>query len=213
MSKPTAKREFLGIGEIVARARVSRKALRLYAQRGLRRPSTYSPSGYRLYEPDVLQHLMQIVLLKRAGLTLDELGQLLERDARASASLLADRVATLEHEVVVETQTLIARRFLARQVDLPRGLGIEPLLESINVSRKFYLRITEAQRNEIRLRAEQMGKCLTADEQEALRERAKQCGTDRITQLEHASPELIAEIGAARDAGLSPTDPEVAHMG
>src|SRR5580698_4551905 len=78
MSNPTtATKSYLRIGQIARRSGVSAKALRLYEQRGLLKPCTHSEAGYRLYGPDALRRLMQIVVLKRSGFTLAEIGGLL----------------------------------------------------------------------------------------------------------------------------------------
>ena len=94
MSTSTAK--FLRIGAIASRTGVSAKALRIYEQRGLLTPCTHSPAGYRLYGPVALQRLMQIVLLKRSGFTLAQVGRLLSHDAGAAAVLLDERIASLQ---------------------------------------------------------------------------------------------------------------------
>ena len=58
---------YLRIGQIAERSGVSAKALRLYEQRGLLKPCAHSESGYRLYGPNALQRLMQVLILKRSG--------------------------------------------------------------------------------------------------------------------------------------------------
>ncbi|HTD29008.1 MAG TPA: MerR family transcriptional regulator, partial [Xanthomonadaceae bacterium] len=73
MSKPTTTRHYLRIGQIAKRSGVSIKALRLYAERGLLKPCTHSEAGYRLYGPEALRRLMQIVVLKRSGFTLAQI--------------------------------------------------------------------------------------------------------------------------------------------
>ena len=145
---------------------------------------------------------MQIVLLKRAGFTLAEIGVLLEHDAQTAADVLADRIAVLEQEVTVKTQALNALRFAARRAGLTAVLSVEQLLESINMSSKLDMRFTEAQRKEFRQRAEKIGKCFTAEEQEAFRKRAEILGEDRIAQVEHEWPELIVQVRAAMDASI-----------
>jgi len=55
---------FLTIGQIARRTGVSAKALRLYEQRGLLRPTTHSLAGYRLYGPEALERIMQLALLR-----------------------------------------------------------------------------------------------------------------------------------------------------
>lgn len=59
--------------EIVERSGVSRKALRLYEARGILPLPRRTPSGYRLYSPDVLGLLGFVQQSRRLGLTLGEI--------------------------------------------------------------------------------------------------------------------------------------------
>jgi DNA-binding transcriptional MerR regulator len=193
MSKPTTTRQYLRIGQLAARSGVSAKALRLYEQRGLLKPCTHSESGYRLYGPDALRRLMQIVVLKRSGFSLAEIGQLLARDSSAAAHLLAARIETLERDVADRTQALETLRRMARRVGSASTLDIDQLLESIHMSSTLKVDLSDTERN-------------------AFRKRAEQLGADGMEAAQRAWPELIAQVRAAMDAGTSATDPSVVEM-
>jgi hypothetical protein len=77
---------YLRIGELAARSGVSAKALRLYEQRGLLQPAAHSAAGYRLYGSAALAQLGQILLLRRAGFSLAQIGRLLRRVCCVNAS-------------------------------------------------------------------------------------------------------------------------------
>jgi len=62
--------------ETASRFGVSIKALRLYEQRGLLTPQR-SEAGWRTYGPDQIARLHQILALKRLGLPLAKIGELL----------------------------------------------------------------------------------------------------------------------------------------
>lgn len=51
-------------GEIAKKAGISQKAVRLYDEKGLLRPSEYSEGNYRLYYKEVLLVLENIITLK-----------------------------------------------------------------------------------------------------------------------------------------------------
>lgn len=191
MSKPTAN-SYLRIGQIAERSGVSAKALRLYEQRGLLKPCTHSESGYRLYGPDALRRLMQIVVLKRSGFSLAEIGQLLARDSTA-AHLLAARIQTLERDVADRTQALEVLRRMARRVGSASTLDIDQLLESIHMGSTLKVDLTDSERV-------------------AFRKRAEQLGADGMEAAQRAWPELIAQVRAAMDAGTPTTDPSVVVM-
>ena len=88
--------------EVARRFGVSIKALRLYERRGLLKPLR-SKSGWRTYGPDQIARLHQILALKRLGLSLASIGQLL-----ASADTL-DGVLALQDQALVQEGRRIAR--------------------------------------------------------------------------------------------------------
>lgn len=80
------ERKHLLAGEFATAARLSPKALRLYAEQGLLLPASVDPAtGYRFYSPEQLPRARLIGRLRRLGLPLARIGFLadLEPDARA----------------------------------------------------------------------------------------------------------------------------------
>ena len=60
-------------GEIAKKAGVSQKAIRLYDEKGLLKPSDYSEGNYRLYDKEALLILEKIIALKQVGFSLEEI--------------------------------------------------------------------------------------------------------------------------------------------
>ena len=60
-------------GEMAKKAGVSQKAIRLYDEKGLLKPTDYSEGNYRLYDEAALQILEKIVALKQIGFSLEEI--------------------------------------------------------------------------------------------------------------------------------------------
>ncbi|MCQ2520065.1 MAG: MerR family transcriptional regulator [Lachnospiraceae bacterium] len=60
-------------GEIAKKAGVSQKAVRLYDEKGLLKPSDYSEGNYRLYDNEALLVLEKIIALKQIGFSLEEI--------------------------------------------------------------------------------------------------------------------------------------------
>ena len=60
-------------GEIAKKAGVSQKAVRLYDEKGLLKPTDYSEGNYRLYDKEALDILEKIVALKTIGFSLEEI--------------------------------------------------------------------------------------------------------------------------------------------
>jgi DNA-binding transcriptional MerR regulator len=100
--------KYLRAGEFGAAARLSPKALRIYAEQGLLVPADIDPAtGYRCYAPDQLPRARLIARLRQLGLPLARVGFLADLTPQARAlelrgwlraqrALLDDRAAVVE---------------------------------------------------------------------------------------------------------------------
>ena len=91
----TPRAPFLSPSEAARRFSVSVKALRLYEQRGLVAPKR-TAAGWRVYGPDEMTRLAEIVALRELGLSLGQIGRVLEGDASCLESALAAHQAAIE---------------------------------------------------------------------------------------------------------------------
>lgn len=101
-------KKYLRAGEFGAAARLSPKALRLYAEQGLLIPASVDPAtGYRCYSPDQLPRARLIARLRQLGLPLARIGFLADLTPPARAlelrgwlrtqrTLLDERAAVVE---------------------------------------------------------------------------------------------------------------------
>ena len=108
----------LNASEAARRLGVSTKALRLYEQRGLLALER-TAAGYRVYGPDAMVRAGEIVALRALGLSLFQVAQVLESDARSLALALSAHEATLESEICELVNTIDKVRSL--RADLGRG--------------------------------------------------------------------------------------------
>jgi MerR family transcriptional regulator, copper efflux regulator len=95
--------QYFQIGEAAARVELSLRTIRHYDEVGLVRPSGHTSGGFRLYSEADVERLRIVKGMKPAGLTLDEMRELLE--------LLEGRVSDterLEH-FLDATDTQVAR--------------------------------------------------------------------------------------------------------
>jgi DNA-binding transcriptional MerR regulator len=67
----------LTIGKVAQRTGFSASAIRYYERQGLLRPSRFL-NGYRLYDEDAIKTLRFLGQAKTLGITLKEIGQLLQ---------------------------------------------------------------------------------------------------------------------------------------
>jgi len=68
------------VGEVARRSGLSREVVNSYAMFGLICEVQRSPSGHRLFGPDVLQRLRMVGLLKRRGYTLRDIREIFLKD-------------------------------------------------------------------------------------------------------------------------------------
>lgn len=209
---PTAT-TYLRIGQVAERSGVSAKALRLYEQRGLLKPCTHSEAGYRLYGPDALRRLMQVVLLRRSGFTLAQIAQLLSSATPVIAGLLGERIGALERDLADKSRALRSLRAIAERVGSASTLDLDRLLESITMTNTLDLHLADARRTEILERADAFGALQSPVEAARVRTRVEQrlceLGPDGLEAAQRPWRALSADIRAAMAEGLPASDATV----
>jgi len=90
--------QLLNPSEAARHLGVSTKALRLYEERGLLKP-TRTTAGWRIYGPEQMLRAREIVELRTLGLTLVEVARVLDGDASVLARALAAHEAVLEARI------------------------------------------------------------------------------------------------------------------
>ena len=109
---------WFGSGEMAQRLGVSPKALRVYEQAGLVRPHR-TEAGWRAYGPVQQARLHQVLVLKRLGLSLKRVGELLAGEMTSLDAVLALQQQVLETRRGETDKALAllsaARRKLARE--------------------------------------------------------------------------------------------------
>lgn len=94
----------LRIGEVADRANLRKSAIRYYERIGLL-PEPERVSGQRIYDPSVLRRLSMIEVSQRAGLSLDEIAELLD----AGTEPISGRLQALAGRKLPEVEALIER--------------------------------------------------------------------------------------------------------
>lgn len=117
---------FLSSAETTKRLGVTAKALRLYEERGLVTP-VRNEAGWRSYGPAQVARLHQILALKKLGLSLTDISELLTGgvDKLNAVLVLQERALTKESQHISHALTLVraAREKLAR--------GLLPSIEDL----------------------------------------------------------------------------------
>lgn len=119
-------------GELAKLAGVSSRTIRYYDQRGLLSPAGRAENGYRLYDDSALLKMQQIVMLKFAGFSLEEIrnlllmgqGQNLGEMLEDQKQLLTQRIGQLQ-----EIVTLLE--------DIEDTADMERLVETMQLTRRI----------------------------------------------------------------------------
>jgi len=109
VATPRGTNELVTAGRFGSLTLLSAKALRIYADRGLLPPARVDPvNGYRYYAPDQVRTGWLIGLLRTAGLSLEEIGQIVGTDTDAGLGHLDRSEAALQRRNEA-AQALLAR--------------------------------------------------------------------------------------------------------
>ena len=107
-------------GEMAKKAGVSQKAIRLYDEKGLLKPTEYSEGNYRLYDAAALQILEKIVALKQIGFSLEEIRDNLKSgeasDIKGALELQLEKMEEKKYQLEKITDAI--KRTLARKDSL-----------------------------------------------------------------------------------------------
>lgn len=98
--------ELLTVGQVADELGVTVRTLHHYDEIGLVEPSERSHAGYRLYTGADLQRLQHVVVYRRLGFALEEIGELLADGADVAAHLRRQREAVTAR--LVELDGLVA---------------------------------------------------------------------------------------------------------
>src|SRR3954466_8473127 len=113
--------------EAARRFGVTVKALRLYESRGLLTPLR-SKAGWRTYGPDQIARLHQILALKRLGLSLARIGELLAGpDALEAVLALQEQVLARDSEQLTRALALV--RAARAKLKAGQALSIDDLAD------------------------------------------------------------------------------------
>lgn len=117
---------YLSPAETAKRLGVSVKALRLYEQRGFVKPLR-TQADWRAYGPEQIARLHQVVALKRLGLSLAQIAELLKGRAATLASVLALQEQVLSEEGARVGRALALVRAARTKLAKGEALSIDDL--------------------------------------------------------------------------------------
>jgi DNA-binding transcriptional MerR regulator len=194
------RKQLWKVGDLAARTGLTVRALHHYDQIGLLSPSgrtgSNHASGHRLYTAADVARLQQILSLKQLGFGLEQIREYLARDdydPRRVVRLHLERVRGQADELQRLADRLAA---LADALDRAETVSADEFLFTIRemaMIEKYY----------------------TPEQLEALRKRREEGGPEMEGAIQKAPQmwaELHADVKAAMDAGVEPTDPRAQEL-
>lgn len=184
--------EHLRIGVLARRAGVSVRTLHHYDALGLVSPAERTQAGHRLYAPDDVRRLYQVLAMRRLGLPLTAIASALERPdglARAAGAQLEQverQLAALQDVRERLRQVLSA----LRRGERPGGAELLPLIERMAMIESYY----------------------TPEQLRALRRRGDELGEEGMRRAEAEWQRLEQDVRAALAAEVDPASAEAGAL-
>jgi DNA-binding transcriptional MerR regulator len=177
---------FMPIGALAGATGLTVRTLHHYDAIGLITPAERSPSGRRLYSEANVRRLYRIVALRKLGLSLDEILDVLDREPDLTGSVRR-HLERVERSLELQRRL---RRTLAGMLELLEHEGAPTLHEFIQAIE--VMTMTE--------------KYYTQEQQEQLEQRRSELGEDGVRRAEREWAELIEAVRAERAGGTEATD-------
>ncbi|MDN4592906.1 MerR family transcriptional regulator [Polycladomyces subterraneus] len=185
------------IGELAQETGLTIRTLHYYDQIGLLKPSRHTESGHRVYTPDDVIRLQQILSLKSLGFSLEEIQACLQKPTFSPEHIIDRQLEQLENKIQL-MQTLRERLILIRRwLDTRQKVNTETLLHTLEV---------------IRMSEQLRGKYYTEEQLKQLEERRKLLGEETIRETEREWPELIRRVREEMEKGTPPHDENVRKL-
>jgi DNA-binding transcriptional MerR regulator len=173
------------VGQLAKRTGLTVRTLHHYDELGIVSPRRRSAAGYRLYGEDDVARLLQVMLLRRLGLSLAEVRRSLDDPQRSLPQALRAQAARLRAQIAHQQRLLLRLESLAGRLDGDAGGAGNDVLETLEMLTMFEKHYTE----------EQLA---------TLAERREQLGAEHIAAVEAEWPRLIAAVRAAMERGVDP---------
>ena len=173
------------VGELTKRTGLTVRTLHHYDEIGLLAPAERTSSGHRLYGETELRRLQEIVSLKSVGLPLKEIKEYLLRDEASLDRVLELQVERINQQIAGRKQLLALIQGLRQRLRSPKGVSLEELTRTIEVTMKYEKYYTP----------EQLGQ---------LEEHAGEVGEERIEAVQQEWTELLLPIRRLWKRGVTP---------
>jgi DNA-binding transcriptional MerR regulator len=180
----------LTVGALARRTGLTVRTLHHWDAIGLLVPAERSAAGYRRYGAAEVARLYRVLALRRLGLSLEEIGAVLEREGPGLAEAVAAHLVRVEEQLAAQVSL---REQLVRIRDVLAEAGepsVEELVDTIEVMTMHDRYYTPEQLADLQRRRDALGE-------------------EGMAQAQRDWAELIAEVEAERERGTDPGSPRV----
>jgi DNA-binding transcriptional MerR regulator len=183
----------LTIGDIAKSSGLTVRTLHHWDAFGLLVPAERSAAGYRRYGSDEVARLYRILALRRLGLSLEEIAEVLDREGPDLAGAVRAHLARVEEELAVQERLRGRLARLLEALDGDAEPSLDQLIDTIEVMtmhERYY----------------------TPEQLEQLSRRADALGEDGMRKAEQDWADLLAEVEAERVKATDPGDPRMQEL-
>jgi MerR family transcriptional regulator, thiopeptide resistance regulator len=181
------------VGELASASGVSVRTLHHYDELGLLSPSERTPAGHRLYTADDVRRLHRVLALRGFGLSLADVGRVLDGQVDDVAGLVRDQLRQVEEQLRAATVLHARLSFALRGLDAAEKPSPQALLEVMEAMSELQRRLTPEEFEEMREARRRWAESMTPEEREAARQA-------RIEAMAALNDEERARMAAARSA-------------
>lgn len=123
----------LRVGELARRCGLTVRTLHHYDDIGLLRPSARSDAGYRLYDRDDVARLQQIQALRSLGVSLADVGAILDRPESSVATVIEQQMSLLDQQIARQARLRDRLAHLHRQCVAGQQPALADWLETLEL--------------------------------------------------------------------------------
>jgi DNA-binding transcriptional MerR regulator len=183
------------VGELARASGLTVRTLHHWDEIGLLVPGDRSHAGRRRYGPADVARLYRVVALRRLGLSLHDIGGVLdgaEGDLRTVVARQLEQVeAELEHRRALRDRLSSLLSTLDRDgAEPPTSADLMTTIEVMTMHEQYY----------------------SEEQLSQLDERRRELGDEGMERVQREWAEVIAAMTAERDAGTDPADPRVQEI-
>jgi MerR family transcriptional regulator, thiopeptide resistance regulator len=186
----TTATESYTVGALAEASGLTVRTLHHWDEIGLLQPAERSAAGHRRYSPDDVRRLYRIVALRGLGLSLEQVGEALEREGPDLRAAVAAHLVRVEEELAHARDLRRRLRGILDAFDRMGEPSTDQIIDAIEVmtmSEQYY----------------------TPEQLEQLDARARELGEEGMAKAQQDWADLMAEMDAERRAGTDPADPKV----